>query len=147
MLARGLWGTPIAHLPFTSAMIYLAVGLVLGPLGLRIFAVDPFDAAPLLEVLTEVAVLISLFSAGIKMPVPVTVRRWLPPIRLAWFAMAISVLLIALFAHYVLGLPLGAGVLLGRSLRRPIPCWHPTCSCATPATRTRCASRSVARRG
>ncbi|GGX88015.1 sodium:proton antiporter [Massilia dura] len=116
MLARGLWGTPIAHLPFTSAMIYLAVGLALGPLGLGIFSFDPLETAPLLEVLTEVAVLISLFSAGIKMPVPVSVPRWLAPIRLAWGAMAISILLMTLFAYYVLGLPLGAGVLLGAML-------------------------------
>ncbi|QGZ40890.1 sodium/proton antiporter, CPA1 family (TC 2.A.36) [Pseudoduganella flava] len=116
MLARGLWGTPIAHLPFTSAMIYLGVGLVLGPMGLRIFSFDLYEAAPLLELLTEVAVLISLFSAGIKMPVPFLLARWMAPIRLAWFAMAISILLIALFAHYLLGMPLGAGVLLGAIL-------------------------------
>ncbi|QBE63331.1 cation:proton antiporter [Pseudoduganella lutea] len=116
MLARGLWGTPIAHLPFTSAMIYLAVGLVVGPFGLGIFSFDLITEAPLLEVLTEVAVLISLFSAGIKMPVPVTIQRWLPPIRLAWLAMAISVLLMTLFCYYVLDLPLGAGVLLGATL-------------------------------
>jgi NhaP-type Na+/H+ or K+/H+ antiporter len=116
MLARGLWGTPIAHLPFTSAMIYLAVGLVLGPLGLGIFAFDAFVEAPWLEVLTEVAVLISLFSAGIKMPVPFTLARWMAPIRLAWGAMALSILLMALFGWLVLGLPLGAGVLLGAIL-------------------------------
>ena len=116
MLARGLWGTPIAHLPFTSAMIYLAVGLVLGPLGLGIFAFDPLKEARLLEVLTEVAVLISLFCAGIKMPVPVTLSRWMPPIRLAWGAMAISILLMTLFSCFVLDLPLGAGVLLGAML-------------------------------
>lgn len=116
MLARGLWGTPIAHLPFTSAMIYLAVGLVVGPLGLGIFSFDLIQAAPQLEVLTEVAVLISLFSAGIKMPVPVTIARWMAPIRLAWGAMAISILLMTLFVVYVLHLPLGAGVLLGAML-------------------------------
>ncbi|WP_229415827.1 cation:proton antiporter [Pseudoduganella armeniaca] len=116
MLARGLWGTPIARLPFTSAIIYLAIGLVLGPLGLHFFAFDIFAAAPLLEVLTEVAVLISLFSAGIKMPVPVTLRRWGAPIRLAWLAMALSVGLIALFCCAVLDMPLGAGVLLGALL-------------------------------
>ena len=116
MLARGLWGTPIARLPFTSAIIYLAIGMLLGPVGLHFFAFDPFAAAPLLEVLTEVAVLISLFSAGIKMPVPFTLRRWGPPIRLAWMAMALSVGLITLFSCVVLGLPLGAGVLLGALL-------------------------------
>jgi len=116
MLARGLWGTPIARLPFTSAIIYLAIGVLLGPVGLHFFYFDVFAAAPLLEVLTEVAVLISLFSAGIKMPVPFSLRRWGPPIRLAWAAMVLSVGLITLFCCTVLGLPLGAGVLLGALL-------------------------------
>lgn len=116
MLARGLWGTPIARLPFTSAIIYLAIGMLLGPMGLNFFAFDTLAAAPLLEVLTEVAVLISLFSAGIKVPVPVTLRRWGAPIRLAWLAMALSVGLIALFCYAVLDMPLGAGVLLGAIL-------------------------------
>ncbi|GGZ03541.1 cation:proton antiporter [Pseudoduganella plicata] len=116
MLARGLWGTPIARLPFTSAIIYLGIGMLLGPMGLHFFSFDVFAAAPLLEVLTEVAVLISLFSAGIKMPVPFSLRRWGPPIRLAWTAMALSVGLITLFCYTVLDLPLGAGVLLGALL-------------------------------
>ncbi|MEG1329288.1 MAG: cation:proton antiporter, partial [Janthinobacterium sp.] len=72
--------------------------------------------APLLETLTEIAVLISLFSAGVKMPVPFSLARWLPPLRLAWLSMAISVALVAAFACLVLGLPLGAGVLLGAIL-------------------------------
>ncbi|GGC05123.1 sodium:proton antiporter [Pseudoduganella buxea] len=116
MLARGLWGTPISRLPFTSAIIYLAIGIVLGPVGLNLFAFDIFSAAPLLEVLTEVAVLISLFSAGIKMPVPFSMRRWGPPIRLAWLAMVLSVGLIALFCCMVLDMPLGAGILMGALL-------------------------------
>jgi NhaP-type Na+/H+ or K+/H+ antiporter len=67
-------------------------------------------------VLTEVAVLISLFSAGIKMPVPFSFVRWRTPILLATVSMAVSVGLVAAFSHYLLGLPLGAGVLLGAIL-------------------------------
>jgi sodium/hydrogen antiporter len=70
----------------------------------------------LLEVLTEVAVLISLFSAGIKMPVPVTTHRWVRPVLLAWVSMALTVAMVALFAHYFLGLSLGLAVLLGAIL-------------------------------
>jgi NhaP-type Na+/H+ or K+/H+ antiporter len=113
MIARGLWGQTVARLPFTSATIYLAIGVMLGPLMLKLFALDPLDKAGLIEPIAEVAVLISLFSAGIKMPVPFSWTRWLPAIRLAWLAMALSVGLIACFAALVLGWPIGAAILLG----------------------------------
>ncbi|PHV31128.1 sodium:proton antiporter [Janthinobacterium sp. BJB312] len=116
MLARGLGADSIARLPLTSAMAYLGVGLLLGPMFLGLFSFDLVRQAPLLETLTEIAVLISLFSAGVKMPVPFSLARWLPSLRLAWLSMAISVALVAAFAYWVLGLPLGAGVLLGAIL-------------------------------
>ncbi len=116
MLARGLTSTTLKRSPFTSAIIYLAVGLFVGPTVLNAFYFDPFKQSALLEVLTEVAVLISLFSAGVKMPVPVTLSRWRPPFLLASVSMILTVGMIAVFAHWVLGLPLGAGVLLGAIL-------------------------------
>ncbi|WP_035818441.1 cation:proton antiporter [Janthinobacterium sp. RA13] len=116
MLARGLGADSIARLPLTSAMAYLGVGLLLGPMFLGLFSFDLVRQAPLLETLTEIAVLISLFSAGVKMPVPFSLARWMPSLRLAWLSMAISVALVAAFAYWVLGLPLGAGVLLGAIL-------------------------------
>jgi len=43
-------------------------------------------------VLTEVAVLISLFAAGVKMPGPMRLDRWRPPLRLlASASMALTV--------------------------------------------------------
>ncbi len=116
MLARGLWGATIARLPFTSATIYLGIGLLLGPLLLGLFSIDMVGQAPVLEVVAEIAVLISLFSAGIKMPVPFTWSRWMPAIRLAWLAMVMSVFLIAGFGVLVMGLPFGAAILLGAIL-------------------------------
>jgi len=50
------------------------------------------------------------------MPVPVSFARWRTPILLASVSMAVSVGLVAAFAYYLLGLPLGAGVLLGAIL-------------------------------
>lgn len=116
MVARGLWGHAVAKLPFTSATIYLAIGLCLGPLALNLFTFDPLNEAALLEPVAEVAVLISLFSAAIKMPVPFILPRWMPAIRLAWLAMALSVACIAGFGWLVLGLPIGAAILLGAIL-------------------------------
>ncbi|WP_310448101.1 cation:proton antiporter [Thiobacillus sp.] len=116
LLARGLTASILKRLPVTPAIIYLAVGLLVGPTVLNVFHFNPLKESALLEVLTEVAVLISLFSAGIKMPVPVSLARWRPPILLATVSMAVSVGLVAAFAWYLLGLPLGAGILLGAIL-------------------------------
>lgn len=116
MLTRGLTTTYLGRLPFTSAILYLAVGLFLGPTGFDFFYFDPLRGAAPLEVLTEIAVLISLFSAGVKMPVPIRPPRWRTPFRLAWVSMIVTVGLIASFAWFVLDLSLGAGILLGAVL-------------------------------
>lgn len=113
LLAMGLTTPLIRRLPITSAMIYLAMGILVGPMVLGLFHFNPLKESALLEVLTEVAVLISLFAAGVKMPVPVTFVRWRTPVLLAFLAMAISVAVVTVFAHYLLGLPLGAAILLG----------------------------------
>lgn len=113
LLAMGLTSSILKRLPITPAIIYLAVGLLVGPTVLDVFHFNPLKESALLEVLTEVVVLISLFSAGVKMPVPFSLIRWRTPILLASVSMAISVGMVAAFAYYVLGLPLGAGVLLG----------------------------------
>ena len=116
MLARGMATTTLSRLPFTSSIVYMLVGLTLGPAVLGVFTVDAIDQSHLLETLTEIAVLISLFSAGVKMPVPIRRARWAPAVRLAWLSMTITVALVAAFAYFVLGMPLGAGVLLGAIL-------------------------------
>jgi len=113
LLFMGLTKSALKRSPVTSAIIYLAVGLIFGPTVLNLFHFNPLKESALLEVLTEVAVLISLFSAGVKMPVPFSMARWRAPMLLATASMAISVALVAAFATLVLGLPLGVGVLLG----------------------------------
>ena len=113
LLAMGLTTPIIKRLPITSAMIYLGVGVLVGPMVLGLFHFNPLKQSALLEVLTEVAVLISLFAAGVKMPVPVTFARWRTPVLLAFLGMAVSVAAVTIFAHYLLGLPLGAAILLG----------------------------------
>ena len=105
MLGRGLTSTILARSPFSSSIVYLAVGLIGGPMVLNLFHFNPVKEAPLLETLTEVAVLISLFSAGIKMPVPFTIKRWSKPILLAWVSMTLTVGLVAAFTYFVSNLP------------------------------------------
>jgi NhaP-type Na+/H+ or K+/H+ antiporter len=116
LLVMGLTSSILKRSPVTSAIIYLAVGLLVGPTVLNLFHFNPLKESALLEVLTEVAVLISLFSAGVKMPVPFSFPSWRAPILLATVSMTLTVAMVAAFAYYVLGLPLGAGVLLGAIL-------------------------------
>ena len=116
MLGRGLTSTTLKRSPFSSSIVYLTAGIIAGPMVLNLFYFDPIKEARLLEVLTEVAVLISLFSAGIKMPVPVTIKRWTKPVLLAWVSIVLTVGLVAAFSYYLLDLPLGVAVLLGAIL-------------------------------
>lgn len=113
LLFMALTTARLKPLPVTSAIIYLGVGLVVGPTVLNVFHFNPLKQSALLEVLTEVAVLISLFSAGVKMPAPINFKRWRTPVLLATVSMTASVALVAVFSYYVFDLPLGACILLG----------------------------------
>jgi len=112
LLVMGLTAGRVRRLPVTSAIIYLAVGVLIGPTALHAFHFNPLKQSETLELLTEAAVLISLFAAGMKMPVPVSPARWRTPVLLAFLAMAVTAAFMSAFGHYVLGLSPGAAVLL-----------------------------------
>ena len=116
LVAMALGNTLLRRLPLSSSMVYLAAGAFLGPLGLGLLVFHPVQHAPVLELVTEVAVIVSLFTAGLKLRIPLAEREWLLPVRLASVSMIVTVLLIAGVASVGLGLPLGAAVLLGAIL-------------------------------
>jgi NhaP-type Na+/H+ or K+/H+ antiporter len=113
LLFMALSGSLLSRMPVSTSMLYLAAGLVAGPLGLALAAPDLVQHAALLEHLSEVIVLLSLFTSGMKMSVGLQNRRWFPPLRLALVSMVVTVLLITAAGVWLLGLPLGAAVLLG----------------------------------
>ncbi len=112
LLTIGLTPGVARRLPVTTAIVYLAVGILVGPSILNLFHFNPLEQAGLLEIITEVAVLLSLFTAGMKMPVPVTAVRWRTPVLLAFAGMAVTAAVMTAFGYYALGLPIGAAVLL-----------------------------------
>lgn len=116
LIFMALAGSVLRRLPLTTAIVYLAVGLALGSAGLGLLAVDPVGDAALVERVSELAVLVSLFTAGLKLRSPLGEGRWRLPARLALGAMAITIGLIALAGVVGLGLPLGAAILLGAIL-------------------------------
>ena len=111
-----LVSTLLARLPLSSAMIYLVFGYALGLGGFDVITSDPVIHAGVLEIVTEIALLISLFAIGLKLGVPLLDRRWFLPLRLAFPSMLVTVGLITLIGIWWLGLPLGAAVLLGAIL-------------------------------
>jgi NhaP-type Na+/H+ or K+/H+ antiporter len=78
--------------------------------------VDPVENAAFIERLTEVAVIISLFTAGLKLRIPLKDPRWRTPMRLAFVSMTVTVGLIAIAGVYGIGLSWGSAVLLGAVL-------------------------------
>lgn len=115
-VTMALTGSVLKRLPLTTSLVYLSLGALLGNLGGGWIRIDPLQHSALLERVTEVAILISLFTAGLKLRVPFNHGRWHLPARLALLSMSVTILLIAVVGVYALELPLGAAVLLGALL-------------------------------
>lgn len=115
-IVMALSATLLRRLPLSTSMLYLLVGIGIGPAGLGLLELDPLADAELLERLSEVAVLVSLFTAGLKLRAGLRDPIWRVPLRLAFLAMLVTVALIAAGGVALLGLPLGVAVLLGAIL-------------------------------
>jgi len=116
LVLMALASTVLKRLPLSTAMLYLLVGIAVSPLGLGLLHTDARAHAPLLERISEIVVLLSLFTAGLKLSAGLRERRWALPVRLALGSMVLTVALIAGCAWLWLDLPLGACVLLGAIL-------------------------------
>lgn len=103
----------LARWPVTPAMVYLGIGYLLGPAVGNLVQLDLIRDAPLIERFAEIAVLVSLFTSGLKMRAPWSAPRWRQPLALATVSMILTVALIALAGTQALHLSLGAAVLLG----------------------------------
>jgi NhaP-type Na+/H+ or K+/H+ antiporter len=115
-IVMALVGSAVKRLPFSPAMLYLGAGVLLGPRVAGLLDLDPRGDAVLLERLSEVAVIVSLFTTGLKLRVPLRDQLWRAPIRLASLAMLLTVAGVAIVGVSLLGLSLGAAVLLGAVL-------------------------------
>ncbi len=111
-----LVGTLLQRLPISAAIIYLLIGVALGPYGVGLITLNPMTDSKILELVAEIAVLISLFAVGLKLRVSVLDRAWRLPLRLAGATMIITIGLIAALAMVAFNLALGAALLLGAIL-------------------------------
>ena len=116
LILMALASSVVSRLPLTTALLYLGAGVALGPAGGGLIMIDPLRHAALIERLTEVAVIISLFTAGLKLRLPLSDPLWRLSLRLATVSMVLTVGGLTLVGVFGLGLPLGAAVLLGAVL-------------------------------
>ena len=113
LITMVLSGSLLKRLPVSPAMLYLAVGYALGNAGWALMMPNPQKTAVILESVAEVALLISLFSVGLKLGLSFSNKQWQLPLRLVFVSMTLTVALVAVVGVYLLGLPLGAAILLG----------------------------------
>ncbi|MBE9076541.1 sodium:proton antiporter [Romeria aff. gracilis LEGE 07310] len=104
----------IARLPLSSALVYLIVGVLLGPYGIGLVQMRP--EALMVQRLMEFVVIVSVFGCGLKMNRALKPSAWQSPIRLLGLLMPFSIVAIALSTHWLLGLNWGAAILLGAIL-------------------------------
>lgn len=112
----GLMESVLRRLPVSPAMCYLPVGYLLGPSGFDLVGFDPAHHSKALTIVTEIALLISLFTVGLMMRVPLKDRLWELPLRLGFLGMLFSVVLLATLGVWLLHLSLGAAILLAAIL-------------------------------
>ena len=112
MLVAALGKGPLRKIPVSLPFLYLLTGVAIGPWGLKLLDVDVFDNTKLVETLTEIAVVISLLSAGLKLD-PSWRHLLRTPVPLATITMVITIAAVTAIGVFALGLPLGAAILLG----------------------------------
>jgi NhaP-type Na+/H+ or K+/H+ antiporter len=116
LVVIALLGRFLDRLPVSPAMIYLLVGFALGPVGINALELHPQRKLVLLETITEAALLIALFTVGVKMRVPIGDWRWSLPLRLASVSMVVTIAGVAAVGYWLFGLPPGLALALGATL-------------------------------
>ncbi len=116
LVAMSLAERQVTRLPLSPGAVYLAVGWLAGALASPLTVADAVEHAPTLLVVTEVAVLISLFTVALRLRVPPTWRAWRVAALLASAGMLATIVFAAAAAAWLLGLGVGAALLLATIL-------------------------------
>ena len=104
--------------PFSAAVVYLVMGALLA-VGLHAVGVDlldPIEDAAVIEHAAELAVIVALFSAGVRLDRPFGWDDWSSTRRLILLVMPLTIAGVAVFGSVVMGLSLGAAIVLGAAL-------------------------------
>src|SRR5262249_37912769 len=106
------FGAAIERLPISAAIVYLAFGYALGRDGVGLLDVDLRSHLPVVRAIAEIGVVVSLFSVGLRLGVPLSDAAWRVPVRLAGPGMIATIILATLAAWALLGVGWGVALLL-----------------------------------
>ena len=115
LLAMCLLELHVTRLPLSPATVYLAVGWLAGSMAYVHVRTPPTatERADMLVVITEIAVLISLFAVGLQLRMPWTLKGWRVATILASLTMVVTIALATLAGWWLLpGLGLAGALLL-----------------------------------
>ena len=103
---------------FSASVIYLGLGL--GAAGamevLGVERLDPVADSQVFEKAAELAVIVALFATGLKLERELRVSAWRHVARLLLVAMPLTIAVVAVFGTQVMGLSLGAAIVLAATL-------------------------------
>ena len=115
LLAMCLLELHVTRLPLSPAVVYLAVGWIAGWMVQARVRTPPTspERADMLVVITEIAVLISLFAVGLQLRMPWTLKGWRVAAVLASVTMVMTIALATLAGWWLMpGLGLAGALLL-----------------------------------
>ena len=108
---------------FSASIIYLLLGLA-ASFGIHLLGgrrIDPIADAELVERVAEIALVVAIFTAGLKVERRLGWREWRSVMVLLGVVLPVTITLIAVFAVQVMGLSVGAAIVLGAALAATDP--------------------------
>lgn len=102
----------IKRMPLSLPIVCIAVGFCIARL-MGDSAPSPLGHPGILETVTEIAVIISLAGAGLRLDRKVGLKRWANTWRLLGITMPLTIVMVVLVGFFLLGLPLETALLLG----------------------------------
>lgn len=104
---------PLTRWSTSPIILGLAVGALAGPLGLKLLEPQFPQDGPLIESVSQIALLVSLFCVGLRLRIPFEWASWRMAVRLATVTFGVTGVLAAAAAHVLLGFSLLDALLLG----------------------------------
>jgi NhaP-type Na+/H+ or K+/H+ antiporter len=102
--------------PLSLPIVCVAIGAIVFALPLDINPPDPAASLAIVERFTELVILISLMGAALKIDRKIGLRSWMMTWRLLGLAMPLTIIILALLGHAILGLGAATALLLAAAL-------------------------------
>lgn len=103
---------------FSASVVYLALGVAVAAIVdlLDVRWLEPMRDAAALSHASELAVILALFATGLALERPLSWRNWRSTLLLLGLVMPLTILAVAAWGNGVMGLSIGAAIVLGATL-------------------------------